>query len=160
MQCWTWHYDSISILLKFDAFDQFFFNFSKYIIQSGSQHDHSLCHMYDCSLFSLCVMCVCVCMSVAMIVRVFQAWVVMYFNGTSSVVLDQIRLILMYRVTANIEDEEEDKLFLASCLFARFTCNKKVICIKLNWIQNPKQIRLQFRYYKWYQCYCYRIWKQ
>ena len=31
-----------------------------------------------------------------------------YFFG---VVLDQIRLILMYRVTANIEDEEEDKLF-------------------------------------------------
>ena len=87
-------------------------------------------------------------MSVAMIVRVFQAWVVMYFNGTSSVVLDQIRLILMYRVTANIEDEEEDKLFLASCVFARSACNKKVICIKLNWIQNPKQIRLQFRYYK------------
>ena len=48
------------------------------------------------------------------------AWVVICFNGTSLVVLDQIRLILMCRVTANTEDEEEDKLFLASCSFEKF----------------------------------------
>ena len=31
-------------------------------------------------------------------------------------VLDQIRLILMYRVTAEIEDQANDKLFLAACV--------------------------------------------
>ena len=46
---------------------------------------------------------------------VFLAWVVMCFNGPSSV-LDQIRLILIYRVTAEIEDQAEDKLFLAPCV--------------------------------------------
>ena len=144
--------------LKLDAFDQFFFNFSKYIIQSYSQHDYSRCHIYDCTLFSLCYVCVYVCICDCACVPSVGSYVFQwYFFG---VVLDQIRLILMYRVTANIEDEEEDKLFLASCLFARVTCNKKVICIKLNWIQYPKQTRLQFRYYKWYQCYCYLIWNQ
>lgn len=47
---------------------------------------------------------------------VLLAWVVMCFNGPSSV-LDQIRLILMYRVTAEIEDQEEDKLFLAARVY-------------------------------------------
>ena len=70
-----------------------------------------------------------------MSVCVIEAWVVMYFNGTSSVVLDQIRLILMYRVTAEIEDQANDKLFLAACVHLQYLpVTKKVICIKLNWI--------------------------
>lgn len=58
------------------------------------------------------------------------------FDG-GGVVLDQIRSISKYRVTANAEDEEEDKLFfLVSCAYSQdmYRYNKKVICIKLNWI--------------------------
>jgi len=42
------------------------------------------------------------------------------FDG-GGVVLDQIRSISKYRVTANAEDEEEDKLFFFGfvCVFAR-----------------------------------------